>query len=147
MKVLFVCSANTCRSPMLEYTFKAFLRARGIEDVEVDSAGLVLSNDKINPLCLATLDKHGVPYFDKKARFCTKQLYKKADYVFAMTPYHAEVLKDNYGAKLNLFALTDLLGEDIPDPYGQGVEAYEKTYEIFWSGLDKILNVINETDV
>ena len=65
MKVLFVCSANTCRSPMLEYIFKAYLKSKGNDSVEVDSAGLILSNDRINPLCLATLDKHGVPYFDR----------------------------------------------------------------------------------
>ena len=69
MKVLFVCSANTCRSPMAEYMFKAFLRARGVEDVEADSAGLILSNDRINPLCLSILDEHGVPYFDKQSQF------------------------------------------------------------------------------
>ncbi len=147
MRVLFVCSANTCRSPMLEYLFKAYLRAKGVENVEVDSAGLILSNDKINPLCLATLDKHGVPYFDKQSQFCTKQLYKKADYVFAMTPYHADVLKQNYGAKRNLFVLSDILQTDVPDPYGQGVEAYENVYRIFWGGLETIYRKITETDV
>lgn len=116
MKVLFVCSANTCRSPMLEYIFKAYLKSKGNDSVEVDSAGLILSNDRINPLCLATLDKHGVPYFDRQSQFCTKQLYKKADYVFVMTQYHADVLKANYGAKRNLFVLSDLLGGDVPDP-------------------------------
>lgn len=146
MKVLFVCSANTCRSPMLEYMFKAYLKARGKDDVQVDSAGLLLSNDKINPLCLATLDKHGVPYFDKQSQFCTKQLYKKADWVFVMTPYHAQVLKANYGAKRNMFILSDLLETDIDDPYGQGIEAYEKTYLTFWNNLDRIYRTIYKTD-
>lgn len=101
---------------MLEYIFKAYLKSKGNDSVEVDSAGLILSNDRINPLCLATLDKHGVPYFDRQSQFCTKQLYKKADYVFVMTQYHADVLKANYGAKRNLFVLSDLLGGDVPDP-------------------------------
>lgn len=120
MKVLFVCTANTCRSPMLEYMFNAYLRAKGTTDAEVESAGLVLSNDYMNPLSLSTLDRHGVPYFDKHATFCTKQLYKKADYVFAMTSVHAEILRANYGAKRNLFALDELLGTDVPDPFGKG---------------------------
>lgn len=146
MKVLFVCSANTCRSPMLEYIFKAYLKSKGNDSVEVDSAGLILSNDRINPLCLATLDKHGVPYFDRQSQFCTKQLYKKADYVFVMTQYHADVLKANYGAKRNLFVLSDLLGGDVPDPYGQGEDAYEYVYWLFWNGLDKIYRTICKTD-
>ncbi len=146
MRVLFVCSANTCRSPMAEYMFKAFLRARGVEDVEVDSAGLILSNDRINPLCLSTLDEHGVPYFDKQSQFCTKQLYKKADFVFVMTEYHEKVLVQNYGKKRNLFVLSDLLGQDVPDPYGQGVEAYENVYKILWNGLDIIYRTTQKTD-
>lgn len=146
MKVLFVCSANTCRSPMLEYIFKAYLKSKGNDSVEVDSAGLILSNDRINPLCLATLDKHGVPYFDRQSQFCTKQLYKKADYVFVMTQYHADVLKANYGAKRNLFVLSDLLGGDVPDPYGQGEDAYEYVYQLFWNGLEKIYRTICKTD-
>ncbi len=146
MKVLFVCSANTCRSPMAEYMFKAFLRARGIEDVEVDSAGLILSNDRINPFCLATLDRHGVPYFDKQSQFCTKQLYKKADFVFVMTEYHEQVLVQNYGKKRNLIVLSRLFGQDVPDPYGQGVEAYENVYKILWNGLDSIYRATQKTD-
>ena len=146
MKVLFVCTANTCRSPMLEYMFKAYLRLKGVQDVEVDSAGLVLSNDSLNPLCLATLDRHGVPYFDKRTTFCTKQLYKKADYVFAMTAYHADVLKQNYGAKRNLFNLEELLATPVPDPFGQGDAAYEDVYRIFWSGLETIYRTTSKTD-
>ena len=146
MKVLFVCSANTCRSPMLEYIFKAYLKSKGNDSVEVDSAGLILSNDRINPLCLATLDEHGVPYFDRQSQFCTKQLYKKADFVFVMTEYHEKVLVHNYGKKRNLFVLSDLLGQDVPDPYGQGVEAYENVYKILWNGLDTIYRTTQKTD-
>ena len=131
---------------MLEYIFKAYLKSKGNDSVEVDSAGLILSNDRINPLCLATLDKHGVPYFDRQSQFCTKHLYKKADYVFVMTQYHADVLKANYGAKRNLFVLSDLLGGDVPDPYGQGEDAYEYVYQLFWNGLEKIYRTICKTD-
>lgn len=77
MKVLFVCSANTCRSPMLEYIFKAYLKSKGNDSVEVDSAGLILSNDRINPLCLATLDKHGVPYLTGSRSFAPSSFTKK----------------------------------------------------------------------
>lgn len=77
MKVLFVCSANTCRSPMLEYIFKAYLKSKGNDSVEVDSAGLILSNDRINPLCLATLDKHGVPYLTGSRSFAPSNFTKK----------------------------------------------------------------------
>lgn len=142
MKVLFVCTANTCRSPMLEYMFKAYLRLKEVCDVEVDSAGLLLSTDTLNPMCLKTLDAHGVPYFDKRAKFCEKSLCKKADFVFTMSAQQAEILRDVYGKKKGLFSLDDVLGAEIEDPYGKGREAYENTYRIFWQGLDKIFDIV-----
>lgn len=147
MRVLFVCTANTCRSPMLEYMLKAYLRMKGKCEVEVNSAGLVLSNDMLNPMCLKTLDRHGVPYFDRMSVFCTKQLYSRANYVFTMTREQAELLSDVYGKKKKLYALCDIVGQDIFDPYGMGEQAYEDIYKLFWSNLDKIYAIIHETSV
>ena len=41
MKIIFVCSGNTCRSPMAECVFKQMLKDEGIKDVEVESRGVV----------------------------------------------------------------------------------------------------------
>ena len=42
--------------------------------------------------------------------------------------------------------LSRLLGQDVPDPYGQGVEAYENVYKILWNGLDSIYRATQKTD-
>lgn len=147
MKVLFVCTANTCRSPMLEYIFKAYLKMKGNSDVEVSSAGLVLSNDTLNPMCLKTLDRHGVPYFDRMAQFCTKAICSKANFVFTMTEHQAQVLRDVYGKKKNVYCLADICNQEIFDPYGLGEDAYESVYKIFWNNVDKIYDIVCKTSV
>lgn len=144
MKVLFVCTANTCRSPMLEYMFKAYLKLHSIDDVEVDSAAMILTNESINPMCLKTLDKHGVPYFDKMSKICTKQLYSKSNFVFTMTDEQAEILHDVFGKKKGLFSLCGILGGEVADPYGMGEDAYEAVYQLFWHNLDKILAIVKK---
>lgn len=144
MKVLFVCTANTCRSPMLEYIFKAYLKMKEEGDIEVASAGIVLSNDTLNPMCLKTLDRHGVPYFDKRTSFCTKQIYTKSNFVFTMNDKQAEILRDVYGKKKGLYSLAQLFGCEVFDPYGLGEEAYEEVYQLFWHNLDKIYNIIKK---
>lgn len=144
MKVLFVCTANTCRSPMLEYMFKAYLKLHSVDDIEVDSAAMILTNESINPMCLKTLDKHGVPYFDKMSKICTKQMYSKSNFVFTMTDEQAEILHDVYGKKKGLISLCDILGGEVADPYGMGEDAYEAVYQLFWHNLDKILAVVKK---
>ena len=62
MKVLFVCTANTCRSPMLEQMFRQYAFARGIKDIEVDSAGLApRDDDTLNPYCASVLEDTACP--------------------------------------------------------------------------------------
>ncbi|MFW8120603.1 hypothetical protein ACOID3_29955, partial [Klebsiella pneumoniae] len=47
MKVLFVCSGNTCRSPMAKAVLEHFAsRTEGLEDLVVDSAGISAYNEK-----------------------------------------------------------------------------------------------------
>lgn len=144
MKVLFVCTANTCRSPMLEYMFKAYLKMKEESDIEVASAGIVLSNDTLNPMCLKTLDRHGVPYFDKMTNFCTKQIYSKSNFVFTMNDKQAEILRDVYGKKKGLHSLVDIFGCEVFDPYGMGEETYECIYQLFWQNLDKIYKIVKK---
>lgn len=144
MRVLFVCTANTCRSPMLEYMFKAYLKMKGDSDIEVDSAAMIVTNETINPMCLKTLDRHGVPYFDKMSKVCSKQVYSKSTFVFTMNDNQAEILRDVYGKKKGLISLCDILGGEVADPYGMGEDAYEKVYQLFWHNLKKIYNIVKK---
>lgn len=139
MKVLFVCTANTCRSPMLEYMFKQYAYARDKKDIEVASAGLVLHDDIINPLCARVLDAHGVPYdASREAKFCDKKTFSSATFVFTMNDEQKRVLAKFYGAEKKILSLSTYLGYDVPDPYGLSLDAYEQIYKTFSAVLCEI---------
>ena len=147
MKVLFVCMANTCRSPMLECMFKQYAYARDKKDIEVASAGLVLHDETLNPLCAKTLDRHGVPYdAAREAKFCDKKTFSSANVVFAMTDEIKRVLAKFYGSEKKIISMSRLLGEDVSDPYGLGEDAYEYVYRSFYSVLGKILEEVEKRE-
>lgn len=141
MKVLFVCAANTCRSPMIEQMFKQYAFARDRKDIEVDSAGLLPNTcgTLLNPVCASVLEKHGVPYnAERAAKLCTKKDIASSDLVYAMDDDQAEFIKEQFGGRKKVKSLSELCGGPVPDPYGYDEEVYEKTYRIFNEVLGKI---------
>ena len=140
MKVLFVCTANTCRSPMLEQMFRQYAFARGIKDIEVDSAGLApRDDDTLNPYCASVLERHGVPYYiDRKAKTIDKKAVKSANLVYTMDDEQANAVMQTYGVKRKVKSLSSFCGGGVLDPYGYDEVAYEATYSLFLSILPKL---------
>lgn len=140
MKVLFVCTANTCRSPMLEQMFRQYAFARGIKDIEVDSAGLApRDDDTLNPYCASVLERHGVPYYiDRKAKTIDKKAVKSANLVYTMDDEQANAVMQTYGVKRKVKSLSSFCGGGVLDPYGYDEWAYEATYSLFLSILPKL---------
>ena len=140
MKVLFVCTANTCRSPMLEQMFRQYAFARGIKDIEVDSAGLApRDDDTLNPYCASVLERHGVPYYiDRKAKTIDKKAVKSANLVYTMDDEQANAVMQTYGVKRKVKSLSSFCGGGVLDPYGYDEGAYEATYSLFLSILPNL---------
>lgn len=121
-RLLFVCTGNTCRSPMLEVLVKQKLKALDAK-IEVKSAGLsVREGDSVSLEAREALKKYGAVIRHKPTAL-TKKALERADTVITMTREQKEYLS-NDKCFYKVFAMREVVGFDISDPYGCGAASY-----------------------
>lgn len=100
-KVLFVCTGNSCRSPMAEGILKKMLRENksqdpefGLDNFEVSSAGIFTLNGAPPSLFALEVSKaRNVDLTQHRSRQLNKQTLKKADLILAMSDEHLEHIR------------------------------------------------------
>lgn len=121
---LFVCTGNTCRSPMCAALFNA--KYAGLTHHAV-SAGLLADGSGITHNAVKALEAHGIrstPVNDYKnhiSRTVTEDDIAKADKVIGITSSHAFTLITRYPAYASKITS---LPADIPDPFGGDEDEY-----------------------
>lgn len=150
--VLFVCTGNTCRSPMAEGLFRKLIAGRS--DYTVSSAGVAASKGApCNPETENLLKKRGAPLVDFRSRQVTEAVLSAATHVFAMSRSHLQTLESRFPEQADKFYLVcefaeiprGGIGADVPDPIGLGRRAYEEVAEMFDIALPAIVAYIDQT--
>ena len=129
--VLFVCTGNTCRSPMAEGLFRV---AGGEDGFMVSSAGIAAYGGGGASLeTLEILAGRGIDLDGFGSRVVDDTIIERSSHVFCMTRDHLDTLETRYPEQRDKFHLAcdfaDIEGEvgrDVPDPIGGGRRAYEE---------------------
>ena len=132
MKLLFVCTGNTCRSALAEAVARKAAIERGLLDVEVASAG-TSAWDGAGPSDGALLVgmERRLDLSQHRAQQLTAELVAGSDVILAMGPHHLERIEAlGGGGKAHLlteFASGGATSRAVSDPFGGDLELYRAT--------------------
>ena len=138
LTVLFVCTGNTCRSPLAEVLARWHARELEVEDrIRIRSAGTGAIPGFVASEGSATVaSRHGLDLSEHRSSPLTAELASGADLILGMSPGHVararELAPDADVALLGSWAhgLDGNEGPAVPDPIGAPVEVYEETYRV-----------------
>ena len=129
MKIIFVCTGNTCRSPMAE----GYLKSLNIGGLEVASRGLQAGGG-VSENSVAAMQEIGIDISAHTPRNLTREEIDGADIIICMTATHKAIL-ESAGVKADI----RVLGSGISDPFGGDIDSYIAARNDIMSEIDRML--------
>lgn len=150
--VLFVCLGNICRSPLAQGIFESQIRAAGKEaDFDADSAGTSGWHEGELPHrgSIEVARKYGVSIEKQRSRPVHAKDGELFDYIIAMDTSNLQSLRAEFRfpkEKIHLmrdFSEAGAKGLSVPDPWGQGKEAFEEVFAILQDSMSGFLKYLD----
>lgn len=127
-KLIFVCTGNTCRSPIAESIYKSLDE---VGDIKVLSRGLVvLFNEPINPKAETVLDMHELVLKNHIAKGLKASDIDENTLILTMTENQKKKITNDFTEANEVYTIKEFTGEigDVVDPYGGTLVDYDECF-------------------
>lgn len=142
--LLFICSGNTCRSPLAEAIARAAIEKREWRHVRAASAGVsAAAGAPASALAVAVAAEHDIDLAAHRSQPLDPALIDWADLVLCMGPTHllsaVQLGADEKAAMLTDFRDDDSVGQSIEDPFGGNLDSYRTAYAQIEASVEALL--------
>jgi len=151
LSILFVCSANQCRSPMAQVLFEAFLAEKGVrEEWRVESAGVwAYDGSPATANAQKAMAERDLDLSRHLSQPTSSTLLKQFDLTLVMEQEHKKVLQDqNPQLADRIYLMREIAGQegDFADPVGGSLERYRAAADelgmLMRDGMDRINELV-----
>ena len=146
LNVLFICTGNTCRSPMAEGILKTIAKEKGLNIVSKSAGIFANEGSPASENAVLTMKDIGIDIKTHRSTFVSKELMDESDIILTMTRSHKDILVDNYPEKkYKIFLLNEYAfarKKDIQDPFGGDIYMYEMARDEIIEAIKKIYDHI-----
>ncbi len=148
--VMFVCTANICRSPIAEKLFAKMIREQKLS-LTTDSSGLLEGGHMISLSSMQLLMEHGMLEAQEHvSKTITADMVSSSWLILTMEERQRDHLRQQHPqAARKILTLNEITGfdGDITDPYGSNMDFYKETYRIIAERLDILVKRILNNDI
>lgn len=143
--IVFVCTGNTCRSPMAQGLLQAYLDENNLKHIEVKTAGVMTIPGLLpTPEAVQVMDSANIDIRKHRSAQLSGEMLRKSDLVLGMTPFHVQfALRMSPEARGKTFLLkeytkSDLKNYQITDPMGATLEVYKRVFREIKLAIDRL---------
>ena len=139
LHILFLCTGNTCRSPMAKAIYAEKSLEYGINSIFSSAALGFCEGHSVSPNAVEVCKEIGIDISEHRSRIIRQSDINITDIFVCMTEEHAEILMTMLNIPKNKIYI---LSGGVPDPYGSDLETYRECRKNIEKGIDDFCRIV-----